>query len=73
MALGKEGFADRIFVETALSRAALGKGFAESRALGKAAGSRSVPSISGQRAVYCAMARDNGLCIDAVEYFEINV
>jgi hypothetical protein len=26
---GKEGFADRIFVEAALPRAALGKGFAE--------------------------------------------
>jgi hypothetical protein len=29
MALGKEGFADRIFGETALPIAALGKGFAE--------------------------------------------
>jgi hypothetical protein len=29
MALGKEAFADRIFVEGALPRAALGKGFAE--------------------------------------------
>jgi hypothetical protein len=29
MALGKEGFADQIFAEIALPRAALGKGFAE--------------------------------------------
>jgi hypothetical protein len=29
MALGKEAFADRIFAEDALPRAALGKGFAE--------------------------------------------
>jgi hypothetical protein len=29
MALGKEAFADRIFAEGALPRAALGKGFAE--------------------------------------------
>jgi hypothetical protein len=47
-ALGKEAFADRIFVENALPGATLGKGFAvglrgftESRALGKVAGSGS--------------------------------
>jgi hypothetical protein len=49
-ALAKKGFADRIFAETALPRAALGKGFAEGLrglprawALGKAAGSSSAP------------------------------
>jgi hypothetical protein len=43
-ALSREGFVDRIFAETTLPRAALGKNFAENLrgfGLGKAAGSRS--------------------------------